>query len=378
MKHIEINTPEEALQLLTSKQHIRGYAFQSIDFSPYREEARQCTFHNCLFLGGHLPLEMQRAVETENLVFPNIKVPFNPFIGHLYDASTLYAQYVPGHPETFRQTFDQIVYRHYISLGKEMSSAIDIKETLARTLHDHSMSNALHEFLSQYNERSIIGIMGGHGLKRTEESYRQIASLSKRLTEEGFLMISGGGPGAMEATHLGAWMAGRSAADLSVALQILEAAPTYDHPLWLDTAFTVMHRFPQTQYKSLGVPTWLYGHEPATPFATHIAKYFDNSIREDGILTIAKGGIVYTPGSAGTMQEIFQDATQNHYESFGYASPMIFMGREFWTREIPVYPLLTTLMEQGKYQHLLLTLTDEEDEMVRVLKDFRDASPQEP
>lgn len=35
-------------------------------------------------------------------------------------------------------------------------------------------------------------------------------------------------------------------------------------------------------------------------------------------------------------------------------------------------------MEQGKYQHLLLTLTDEEAEMVRVLKKFRDASPQEP
>ena len=160
MKHIEINTPEEALELLKSKKHIKGYAFQSIDFSPFKAEAAGCTFQNCLFLGGHLPLDMQRAVETENLVFPNIQVPFNPFIGHLYDASTLYAHYVPGQPETFKQTFDQIVYRHYLTLGKEMSSAIDIKETLARTLHDHSISNALHEFLSQYDERSIVGIMG--------------------------------------------------------------------------------------------------------------------------------------------------------------------------------------------------------------------------
>ena len=189
-------------------------------------------------------------------------------------------------------------------------------------------------------------------------------------------MISGGGPGAMEATHLGAWMAGKTEAELTTALEILEQAPTFDHPLWLDTAFGIMQRFPQTQYQSLGIPTWLYGHEPATPFATHIAKYFDNSIREDGILTIAKGGIVYTPGSAGTMQEIFQDATQNHYESFGYASPMIFMGEEFWTQEIPVYPLLSSLMERGRYRNLLLTLTDKQEEMVRVLKAFRDASPQ--
>ncbi len=377
MKHIEINTPEEALELLKSKKHIKGYAFQSIDFSPFKAEAAGCTFQNCLFLGGHLPLDMQRAVETENLVFPNIQVPFNPFIGHLYDASTLYAHYVPGQPETFKQTFDQIVYRHYLTLGKEMSSAIDIKETLARTLHDHSISNALHEFLSQYDERSIVGIMGGHGLKRTDTCYRQIVNLSKQLTEEGFLMISGGGPGAMEATHLGAWMAGKTEAELTTALEILEQAPTFDHPLWLDTAFEVMQRFSQTQYRSLGVPTWLYGHEPATPFATHIAKYFDNSIREDGILTIAKGGIVYTPGSAGTMQEIFQDATQNHYESFGYASPMIFMGEEFWTQEIPVYPLLSSLMKRGRYRNLLLTLTDKQEEMVSVLKAFRNASPQE-
>ena len=139
-----------------------------------------------------------------------------------------------------------------------------------------------------------------------------------------------------------------------------------------------MRQYPQDNYKSLGVPTWLYGHEPATPFATHIAKYFDNSIREDGILTIAKGGIVYTPGSAGTMQEIFQDATQNHYESFGYASPMIFMGKDFWTDEIPVYPLLQSLMKKGRYRNLILTLTDDEDEMVEALRQFRHAEQQSP
>jgi hypothetical protein len=29
------------------------------------------------------------------------------------------------------------------------------------------------------------------------------------------------------------------------------------------------------------------------------AKYFANSVREDGLLTVATGGVVYTPGSAG-------------------------------------------------------------------------------
>ena len=126
-------------------------------------------------------------------------------------------------------------------------------------------------------------------------------------------MASGGGPGAMEATHLGAWMAGRSMEEFDDAMAILSVAPTFRDEGWLRTAFEVRTKYPQNKYRSLGIPTWFYGHEPATPFATHIAKYFFNSLREDVLLSIAKGGIIYSPGSAGTIQEIFQDAAQNHY-----------------------------------------------------------------
>ena len=83
-------------------------------------------------------------------------------------------------------------------------------------------------------------------------------------------------------------------------------------------------------------------------------------------------GIIYTPGSAGTMQEIFQDAVQNHYLSFGFASPMIFMGKSFWTEEMPIYPLLEQLSNSGKYKNLLLTLTDDSDEIVKELVRYRD------
>ena len=88
-------------------------------------------------------------------------------------------------------------------------------------------------------------------------------------------------------------------------------------------------------------------------------------------MTFAKGGIIYAPGSAGTMQEIFQEAVQNHYLSFGYASPMIFMNTRYWTQEMPVYPLMQHLMDKGKYKNLLLTLSDNADEIVKVLLDFR-------
>ncbi len=170
-------------------------------------------------------------------------------------------------------------------------------------LHDQGIKHALRDFVKARNYLQIVGVMGGHALSRTDGMYRQIVVLSKRLTELGFLMLSGGGPGAMEAANLGAWLAGRGDDEMEEALRILTSAPAFSDKGWLSTAFEVIRRYPQTKYESLGIPTWTYGHEPPTPFATHIAKFFDNSIREDGILTLSFAGIMYTPGSAGTIQE---------------------------------------------------------------------------
>lgn len=88
------------------------------------------------------------------------------------------------------------------------------------------------------------------------------------------------------------------------------------------------------------------------------------------MLTIAKGGIIYSPGSAGTMQEIFQDVAQNHYLTCGYASPMVFLGSDYWCNELPVYPLLEKLHSEGCYKNLILTLTDDIDKAVDTIIDF--------
>lgn len=296
------------------------------------------------------------------------QVPFNVTRKGLYNAYDLYEGYDPDDDESFKTCHDTMVYNHYIATGKH---AYSVEESLARSVHDHGMHVALDEFFKQHIPLHCVGIMGGHAQLRTDAMYRQTAIISKRLTEMGFVMLSGGGPGAMEATHLGAWMAGRTYDELDDAISMLAPAPSFKDKGWLATAFKVIKKYPQSQYVSLGIPTWLYGHEPSTPFATHIAKFFENSIREDSILTLAYGGIIYTPGSAGTMQEVFQDAVQNHYLSFGFSSPMIFFGKQFWTEEMPIYSLLSSLMESGKYKNLLLTVTDDANEIVKELDDFQ-------
>ncbi len=367
-KYTEIESQSAAVELMRQKKEISCTAFQDIDFSSVADMAMECTFFDCIFLGGNLPDEFRCRLDASNLVFGPLRLPFKAFRNSLYTSQELYCGYSLGVPGSYDHTSDKMVYDHYLKGGK---SAKCIKESLARVLHDHSINDAMHDFLHNFDERKVVGIMGGHGLLRNDPAYLNIASIAKKLTERGFLVVTGGGPGAMEAAHLGAWMAGRSDEELADAAEILQIAVSYKDEFWLDSAFRVLQKYPSGKYKSLGVPTWLYGHEPATPFATHIAKFFDNSIREESILTIAKGGVIYSPGSAGTMQEIFQDAVQNHYLSLDYASPMIFFDSKYWREEMPVYPFLEHLCKKGKYKNLLLSITDSTDEVVEFLSDFK-------
>lgn len=312
-------------------------------------------------------IDLQKIQALENYTE---KLPFKPVRRELYTAEELYEGFDPEDDKTSETCHDALIYKHYLAKGKQPE---DIRESLCRSIHDHDMHINLKNFFKDHDSRKCVGIMGGHANSRTDKMFREVVLLSKKLTEKGFVMLSGGGPGAMEATHLGAWMAGRKVKDVDDALQILSVAPTFRDKGWLSSAMKVKQKYPQTEYHSLAIPTWLYGHEPSTPFATHIAKFFENSIREDSILTYAFGGIIYTPGSAGTIQEVFQDAVQNHYVSYGFSSPMVFMGKKFWTEEMPFYPLLQDLVKKGKYKNLIMTLTDRLDQVEKFLVKFRDS-----
>ncbi len=369
MKYAEIENQKELKHLFHKPGDIIDkVAFQDVDLSEFEEDVFRFYFSNCLFLGCKMNEKIKEHIEDENYIFPKLNVPYNIYPNRLYDKDDLYGEYELGNPASYEQTFDKTVYNHFIETGKEADS---IKETLARRLHDHSITDALYDFLEKYDEKKVVAVMGGHSLARNTADYKMVAKLSKELTENGYLMISGGGPGAMEAVHLGAWFAGRDITDLQEAFMISDTAPLYKDKLWPETAMQIIDKYPNKgEYESLGIPTWLYGHEPPTPFATKIAKYFANSVREDGLLTIAKGGIIFSPGSAGTIQEVFQEITQNHYLSFGYASPMIFLNNQFWTEETPVYNYILDLVEKGKLKNLILSVCDTIDEIKTELKKF--------
>ena len=309
-------------------------------------------------------------------------LPFTPIRWTLYSKGELFGAFDGSDASSFGKTQDFAIYRHYVSEGR--SNATSPFSSMMQALHDSSINGALRSLLAG---RRVAGVMGGHRMPRDAKPYAEVARLSRRLTRAGMLVCSGGGPGAMEATHLGAALANSGERVLEKALERLASAPTLpdlsgmvrpdgstDAALleqahaWFRPAWEVAIDLADPG-ESLSVPTWQYGHEPSSPLAFHIAKYFQNSIREDGLLAIATQGVVYTSGRAGTIQEIFQDAAQNYYQTYLHASPMVLLGVDLWTKTFPVAQVLRSLF--GETFASLVLVTDDVAEAAAFLERFK-------
>jgi predicted Rossmann-fold nucleotide-binding protein len=309
-------------------------------------------------------------------------VPVNPFRTSLYSADELLGAFEPGRSGSYADTLDFETYQNFVVNGRR--SRAPYLHSIVHAIHDNSITQAIRRFT---DDRRMVGIMGGHKLSRSSDAYRGIVTLAKRLSEAGLTLTSGGGPGAMEATHVGAGLAGASDHEVTATLEVLSTAPDLpsnlgglvaedgtadEHTItelhrWQEPAFAVAReRTPAAE--SLAIPTWHYGHEPPTPIASHIGKYFENSIREDGLLALAKWGVIFAEGRAGTIQEIFQDAAQNYYRSYEWFSPMVLFGTDYWQNRFPVEPVLRALFSSTDER--LLTVTDDPDEAVAAITRF--------
>jgi predicted Rossmann-fold nucleotide-binding protein len=360
---VEIDSVEKLRALLAVRTELRGVVIQAVDLRGLAAELAAVSAAGAVFLGcAFAPALEQHVLATGGTVFPDLPgLEYRPYRSALYTPDELLEGYRAGDPRSlFATTRDARIYRQY-QASREAGTLL---ASLAQRLHDHAIDDALHELLSE-PPRRVVAIMGGHSLARGAPPYRDVARIARRLAASGYLVVSGGGPGAMEATNLGAWLARRDEAELDAAVTRLAAAPTYRDDGWLDLALDARAATPGGA-ESLGVPTWFYGHEPSNVFATHVAKYFSNSLREDGLLAIARHGVVFAPGSAGTIQEIFQDAAQNHYATYREVSPMVLFGARYWTEERPVWPLLGALA-RGRAYEPMLALEDDVEAVVRFI-----------
>ena len=335
----EIHSLEEFDSYIEAHGSLAGAVIQGVDLRDRRETVLSSACNGTVFLGVTLDVAALRHVNDAGaIVFPDLPdLPFDPYRPALYTQDDL------------TPALDEEIYE-WAQLHPR-GSHLPVMHALARRLHDHAIDDALRDHLDHYP--NVVAVMGGHGLTRSDPTYREVVGLGHGLAQRGWHVATGGGPGAMEAANLGAWLSPQPEPALELALATLaEATDFHDFDPYHEAAEAVRRHYPDGEL-SLAVPTWFYGHEPTNLFASHIAKYFANSIREDGLLAIAQRGVVFAPGSAGTTQEVFQDATQNHYEVFGVISPMVFLGREFWQNELPALPLLRNLAGKQRYADLI-------------------------
>ena len=282
------------------------------------------TFLGCTFAKG----DGERVQAAGALVLPALTdVPVDPYRSRLYTAEELYGA------GDYAASYDARAYAW--SQGR-----LDHDDLLAGVLHDHAIDDALADWVS---ERRLVGVMGGHSVSRAEAAYRSAARLGHALGGP-LTVATGGGPGAMEAVNLGGRLAAEPPEALDAAVDRLGRAPSFRPSVdaWLAPAREVLAGVADHR-DTLGIPTWHYGHEPSNLFATAIAKYLHNATREAILLEVCHAGIVFLPGAAGTVQEVFQDACENYYADESSVAPMVLVGRAYWTETLPAWPLLQTL-----------------------------------
>ena len=356
MRVLEIETLAELDRRIGAGASVaRGWHVQSVDLRDRTEALARLDVTGAVFLGCEFADGVEDDVRRRGgLVFPDVPdVPFDPYRAALYSPGELY----DGLAESYAATPDARIHAW-------SSGGPGIDRTLATALHDHAIDDALGDYV---RGRAVVGVMGGHSAERGTDGYREAARLGRLLGRD-ITVATGGGPGAMEAANLGAWLADRPDDDLDSAIADLAGAPSYapDVTAWARAGMAVRDRFAPGR-DSLGVPTWFYGHEPPNVFADHVAKYFRNAVREDVLLRVCRSGIVFLPGAAGTVQEVFQSACENYYTGPADVAPIVLVGQRYWT-ELPVWPLLERLA-QGRAMAAHVHLVDDVDDVPGLLRE---------
>ena len=189
----------------------------------------------------------------------------------------------------------------------------------------------LGEFVEGFDALAGIGpavsIFGSARVRRSDPHYRLARRLASRLVGEGFAIITGGGPGVMEAANRGAQEAG----GLSIGCNI-------ELPFEQDL----------NEYVDLGIEF----------------RYF--FVRKTMFVKYAEAFVIF-PGGLGTLDELFEALTliqTGKIEHF----PVVLIGRDYW-RGLMNW-VVNTVLGEGNISPedlSLTTITDDLDEVVRVI-----------
>ena len=201
------------------------WSCRSPDLTRHGDVIAAVSCRGATFLGVDLaPGTLHHVIDTGGVVFPDLPgLPFDAYRSRLYTSDELLAGWEPDVAGSFDESLDMCIYRW--ACRAPAGTSPSILDALARRLHDHAVDDALEEHLRAYPD--VVAVMGGHGLLRTDAMYREVAQLGRSMSREGWHVATGGGPGAMEAANLGAWLAPADDAALDTALRLLAVATDF-------------------------------------------------------------------------------------------------------------------------------------------------------
>lgn len=201
------------------------------------------------------------------------------------------------------------------------------------------------EFVDGFEALSRIGpcisIFGSARTQPGNKYYELAVEISKRLAEEGFGIITGGGPGIMEAANKGASIAGGKSVGLNIDLPFEQYPnPFIDRDKSLNFDFFFVRKVMFVKYSQ---------------------------------------GFIMMPGGFGTMDEFFEVATLIQTGKFKQ-SPMILVGRSYWSGLIKW--IKETMGEEEHNINMedlnLIHLFDTAEEVVDFMLDYYKSKPLAP
>lgn len=342
---VEVDTLAEFDSVAARSTAMEGWRVRHVDLTGRTTVLLGLAPAGALLLGCPLEPEARAHLEAGGaLVYPDVPgTPIDEYRATLYSPAELYRGLTTG---GYAATPDAAIYAW-------SQRPAGPTELVARALHDASIADALDVELGRLAGAAagrVVGVMGGHAADRGSRGFHTAATLGRALARRGAVVATGGGPGAMEAANLGAYLRAASDAELAEAEAVLAAVPSFRPSVeaWARAATAVRDRWPAGG-PSVGVATWFYGHEPPNLFASAVAKFFQNAVREAHLLNRCTGGVIFLPGAAGTVQEVFQDACENYYAGAPFVTPMVLVGIRHWTEQVPAWPLLAALADAGGF-----------------------------
>jgi len=206
-----------------------------------------------------------------------------------------------------------------------------------KTNDSWALFKIMSEFVQGYERMSQIGpcvsIFGSARLKPGDKYYELAVKVANKIVDQGYGVITGGGPGIMEAGNKGAHLGGGTSVGLNIDL----------------------------------------------PFEQHFNPYIDSDknlnfdyffVRKVMFVKYSQGFVVM-PGGFGTLDELFEALTliQTHkIDKF----PLILVGKDFWSGLVDW--IKKTLSDQYKTispEDLnLIEVVDTEDEVIELLDQF--------